>query len=190
MHQSLSSTCGRGKHSWTSHTSWSDKVSIDLGIPTSLWGVSLGKLMRMTLKNCLFRRKIWPAGFQLVFFFFPPQRTGRDTREEKPGLKKKPGPYPHLPGSNLETRPMSSDNKALWHPVSWFLARCGQLVLCQGAQILGSDSDWLYELTCLSLGRGWVQAKSLQSCPIPCNPIDCSLPGSSVHGIFPGQNTG
>ena len=27
-------------------------------------------------------------------------------------------------------------------------------------------------------------AKSLQSCPILCDPIDCSLPGSSVHGIF------
>ena len=23
-----------------------------------------------------------------------------------------------------------------------------------------------------------------QSCPIPCNPIDCSTPGSSIHGIF------
>ena len=23
-----------------------------------------------------------------------------------------------------------------------------------------------------------------------CNPMDCSLPGSSVHGIFPGKNTG
>ena len=23
-----------------------------------------------------------------------------------------------------------------------------------------------------------------QSCPTPCNPMDCSLPGSSVHGIF------
>ena len=22
-----------------------------------------------------------------------------------------------------------------------------------------------------------------------CNPMDCSLPGSSVHGIFPGKNT-
>ena len=33
-------------------------------------------------------------------------------------------------------------------------------------------------------------AKSLQSCLTLCNPIDCSLPGSSVHGIFPGQNTG
>ena len=27
-------------------------------------------------------------------------------------------------------------------------------------------------------------AKSLQSCPTLCNPMDCSLPGSSVHGIF------
>ena len=29
-----------------------------------------------------------------------------------------------------------------------------------------------------------------QSCPTLCDPIDCSLPGSSVHGIFPGKNTG
>jgi len=27
-------------------------------------------------------------------------------------------------------------------------------------------------------------AKSLQSCPILCDPMDCSLLGSSVHGIF------
>ena len=26
-------------------------------------------------------------------------------------------------------------------------------------------------------------AKSLQSCPNLCDPMDCSLPGSSVHGI-------
>ena len=28
-----------------------------------------------------------------------------------------------------------------------------------------------------------------QSCPTLCNPMDCSLPGSSIHGIFPGKNT-
>ena len=28
------------------------------------------------------------------------------------------------------------------------------------------------------------------SCPILCNPIDCSLPGSSVHGDSPGKKTG
>ena len=27
-------------------------------------------------------------------------------------------------------------------------------------------------------------AKSLQLCPTLCNPVDCSLPGSSVHGIL------
>ena len=27
-------------------------------------------------------------------------------------------------------------------------------------------------------------AKSFQSCPTPKDPMDCSLPGSSVHGIF------
>ena len=26
-------------------------------------------------------------------------------------------------------------------------------------------------------------AKSLQSCPILCDPMDCSPPGSSIHGI-------
>ena len=30
----------------------------------------------------------------------------------------------------------------------------------------------------------YAAAKSLQSCPTLCNPMDCSLPGSSVHGIF------
>ena len=29
-----------------------------------------------------------------------------------------------------------------------------------------------------------VLAKSLQSCPTPCNPVDCSLPGFSAHGIL------
>ena len=29
-----------------------------------------------------------------------------------------------------------------------------------------------------------------QSCPTLCDPMDCSPPGSSVHGDFPGKNTG
>ena len=28
------------------------------------------------------------------------------------------------------------------------------------------------------------------SCPTLCRPMDCSLLGFSVHGIFPGKNTG
>ena len=30
----------------------------------------------------------------------------------------------------------------------------------------------------------WVNAKSLQLNPTLCDPVDCSLPGSSVHGIL------
>ena len=36
----------------------------------------------------------------------------------------------------------------------------------------------------------YVSAKSLQSRLTLCDPIDHSLPGSSVHGDSPGKNTG
>ena len=35
-----------------------------------------------------------------------------------------------------------------------------------------------------------MHAKSIQSCSTLCYPMDHSLPGSSVHGILPGKNTG
>ena len=35
-----------------------------------------------------------------------------------------------------------------------------------------------------------VHTKSLQSCPTLCNPMDCSPPGSSVHGILQKKKTG
>ena len=34
------------------------------------------------------------------------------------------------------------------------------------------------------------ESEVAQSCPTPYNPIDCSLPGSSVHGIFQARGTG
>ena len=37
-------------------------------------------------------------------------------------------------------------------------------------------------------GRLKVKVLVTQSCPTLCNPMDCSLPGSSVHGI-PERNT-
>ena len=30
----------------------------------------------------------------------------------------------------------------------------------------------------------WLKVKVAQSCPALCNPLDCSLPGSSAHGIL------
>ena len=35
-----------------------------------------------------------------------------------------------------------------------------------------------------------IESEVTQSCPTLSDPIDCSLPGSSVHGIFPGKSTG
>ena len=34
------------------------------------------------------------------------------------------------------------------------------------------------------------ESEVAQSCPTLSDPMDCSLPGSSVHGIFPGESTG
>ena len=34
------------------------------------------------------------------------------------------------------------------------------------------------------------ESEITQSCPTLSNPMDCSLPGSSIHGTFPGKNTG
>ena len=34
------------------------------------------------------------------------------------------------------------------------------------------------------------EIKVVQSCPTLSHLMDCSLPGSSVHGIFPGKSTG
>ena len=32
--------------------------------------------------------------------------------------------------------------------------------------------------------KTWSESKVAQSCPTLCDPVDCTLPGSSVHGIF------
>ena len=34
------------------------------------------------------------------------------------------------------------------------------------------------------------ESEVAQSCPTLSDPVDCSLPGSSVHGIFPSKSTG
>ena len=34
------------------------------------------------------------------------------------------------------------------------------------------------------------ESEVAQSCLTPSDPMDCSLPGSSVHGIFPGEHAG
>ena len=43
----------------------------------------------------------------------------------------------------------------------------------------------VFQTHCVTpLYLGCMQVKSLQLCPNLCDPMDCSLPGSSVHGIL------
>ena len=50
--------------------------------------------------------------------------------------------------------------------------------LCHGQ----SSSRWLQAL--LQCRKVKSESEVAQSCPTLCNPMDCSLPGSSVHGIL------
>ena len=62
--------------------------------------------------------------------------------------------------------------------LNWGLLHCKQ-VLYQ----LSYQGSPLINLTAAA-------AKSLQSCLTLCNPVDCSLPRSSVHGIFQARILG
>ena len=44
------------------------------------------------------------------------------------------------------------------------------------------SKDWCFQIVVDTLLC--VRAKSFQSCPTLCDPVDCGLPGSSVHGIL------
>ena len=47
--------------------------------------------------------------------------------------------------------------------------------------------EWIKKMCvymCVYIYTAAAAAKSLQSCPTLCDPIDGSPPGSSVHGIF------
>ena len=97
-------------------------------------------------------------------------------------------PHPSTPGTPLTVfcAPSSPSGSSLclgctdW-PISSLLMfySLGQ----KGAQIVYLLWALEFECTCM-------RAKSLQLCLTLCNPMDCSLPGSSVHGDSPGRNTG
>ena len=59
-----------------------------------------------------------------------------------------------------------------------------QLLWWEGWRLIWCEQDWVVYVCCVVLH------KSLQSCPALGDPMDCSLPGSSVHVNSPGKNTG
>ena len=64
--------------------------------------------------------------------------------------------------------------QSLWKTVWKFLKKLHIELLCDPA----------------ILHPGMRACSVAQSCLTLCNPVDCSPPGSSVHGDFPGMNTG
>ena len=46
------------------------------------------------------------------------------------------------------------------------------------------------ERECPSVSARKKESLVIWSCPTLCDPMDCSLPGSSIHGIFPRKSTG
>ena len=61
--------------------------------------------------------------------------------------------------------------------------------LCAPCSLPTSGVLWSRSLYCKSIWDTFITlacmfAKSLQSCPTLCDPMDYSLPGSSVHGIL------
>ena len=49
---------------------------------------------------------------------------------------------------------------------------------------------FIYLMQCFLNNLSQCVCSVIQSCPTPCDPMDCRLPGSSVHGIYSGKNTG
>ena len=75
----------------------------------------------------------------------------------------------HLPSPQLSQQWTSP-------PLSCSLTVCGFKPLTQ-SQAPGGQQPCVCVCVCVCVLAG-------QSCPILCDPMDCSLPGSSIHGIL------
>ena len=68
-------------------------------------------------------------------------------------------------------------NSLLYSPVFW-------LFLCFVLPDIARFYHFLFEEILSAIFKGENESEVDQSCPTLCSPMDCSLPGSSVHGIF------
>ena len=81
---------------------------------------------------------------------------------------------------SLDSNPGLSPLQSALHPEENGTKVTGQRELSRG--LAGRPAQCLVHYRCL--------CSVTQSCPSLCNPMDCSPPGSSVHGDSPGKNTG
>ena len=123
-----------------------------------------------TLRMCghVAGQEVWTSGNEVLSLLSPPQgwrTTWTLSHSESPVCincrEISPMPLP-LPSTLSEMwNRITRSRRPVWNSVTWRFYEAMPLLLCLVAQ------------SCLTL----------------CNPMDCSPPGSSVHGDSPGKNT-
>ena len=69
--------------------------------------------------------------------------------------------------------------------VEWFYEDLQDLLeLIPPKDVLFIIEDWNAKVGSQETPGSEVKSEVAQSCPTLCDPMDCSLPGSSIHGIF------
>ena len=67
------------------------------------------------------------------------------------------------------------------------LSRVFSNTTVQKHQFFGAQPSFQLSHLCMTTGKtmqGKKESEVTQSCPTLCDPMDCSLPGFSIHGIF------
>ena len=116
-----------------------------------------------------------------------PGVQGRPTREQRRGG--------HFLPSRRELSHVAEQNQkegeSPWEPIPWssrpFISTVSvQPVLSVPCTPVLLQANFRKTLICFSAPLTQVESESevTQSCQILCDPMDCSLPGSSIHGIF------
>ena len=101
-----------------------------------------------------------------------------------------------------EEEGMVEDEMVGWHHqlMDMNLSRFQKLVMdreawCATVHGIAKSWTWLSDWTELK-DKWWnylqrtLHTRSIQSCPTLCDPVDCSLPGSSIHGLFQARTPG
>ena len=77
-----------------------------------------------------------------------------------------------------------SDTTGLQFPPLSLSAGSNRMPFQKGSCLLSLEESFILIISENNIRDAYMQAKSLQSRPTLCDPIDCSPPDSSVHGIL------
>ena len=139
---------------------------------------------------------LWPPWSVQSMEFSPGQKTGMSSCSLLQGNLRNPGTElrsPHIAGGFF-TSWATREAQEYWS--GWLIPSLADLPnpgIELGSPALQADSlqtelskkgNTAMKIRCCECGNGCVLAKSLQSCLTLCNPVDRSLPVSSVHGIL------